>query len=313
MLSEAIKGWKMADKAFSNESKKYRRKQQYKIFRFALLNPTFAKKWFDLLCSEEYLFIRTHRPRLFMKPFRVYMSVLWNKEQRLRAILDTYQFLKERKTLLEQFMIAQQPISVSTFELKDSSRVCLCLGYDERFRKEGELVFFLKPEVSGAFIAGASFSFENTEKEGWVCRIGCVQGADNDHREDKLLQKQMNGLRPKALMIFAIIEFAKDLGISTVYGAGQSIQSFRKKHAIYIERFHKINFNYDKFWKELNGIESENGWFLLPLEMQRKKIEELDTSKRATYRRRYVMMDKIAENISVFILNPNKEDPFQIQ
>lgn len=300
MLSAAIKGWRIAVDAFSAEKKKYRRKQQYKIFRFALLSPSFAKKWFDLLETEPLQHICKHRPRLFMKPFRVYMSVAWNRERRLKTILDTYQLLREKETLLNQLLPVKEGLPLAAFSLKDGSNAFLCLGYDERFRKEGELVIFLKQEISGAFISGVSFSFENTLKEGWVCRIGCIQGADNDYREDKSLQKRMNGLRPKALMAFAVMEFSKGLGVPVVYGAGQIIQPFRKKHAVYIERFHKINFNYDKFWSELNAKESEDGWFLLPSELKRKKMEELDTSKRATYRRRYEMMDKISADIFHF-------------
>lgn len=298
MFSTAIKGWKLAAKAFSGEGKSYCRKQQYKSCWHACMHPHFASKWFKKLYSSEYIHIATHRPRLYLKPFRVYMSTRWDRQQKVKVILDTYEFIQNKGLNFIQAIIDEKHFLTATFRLRDESGASIVLGYDERYRKEGELVLTLQCEKFGNAIAGASFSFENTQNEGWICRIGCIQGYKNkDVNIVKTLQNLMNGLRPKALMVFAVQEFAGQLGIKSVYGAGQSIQAFRRKHAVYIPWFHKISFDYDKLWMESGGSLTKDGWFLLPTIAQRKSMCELKPSKRAAHKRRYEMMDQISAEI----------------
>ena len=137
------------------------------------------------------------------------------------------------------------------------------------------------------------------ENEEWVCRIGCVQGNKSAETENaiKELQKQMYALRPKALMIFIIQEFSRQLGFSALYGVGSKIQAHNKKHFIHIEWLHKLSFSYDTLWKEADGSLDKDGWFKLPIQMQRKSMEEIKSSKRSLYRSRYEMLDKIAAEI----------------
>lgn len=295
MFSSAAKGWELATKAFSEEDKSYRRKQQYKSLWHAWMHPYFASRWFNTLYSPENNLIIQHRPRLYIKPFRVYMSTQWDKNQKVKVILDTYRFIKSKGENFTQAMICEKQFPVAVFKLKDESTASIVLGYDERYRKEGELVLSLVCEKLGGMVAGASFSFENTSEEGWVCRIGCVQGHRNtDVNIAKTAQNLMHGLRPKVLMVFAVYEFAKNLGIQNVYGAGQSIQAFNRQHAVHIPWLHKINFDYDKLWLECRGELKEEGWFLLPNTSWRKEMCELKPSKRAAHKRKYEMMDQIS-------------------
>ena len=82
-----------------------------------------------------------------------------------------------------------------------------------------------------------------------------------------------------------------------LYGVGSKIQAHNKKHFIHIEWMHKLSFSYDTLWKEVDGTPDKDGWFKLPIEMPRKSIEEIKSSKRSLYRNRYEMLDKIAEEI----------------
>ncbi|MGH2644728.1 MAG: DUF535 family protein [Chitinophagaceae bacterium] len=298
MFSAATRGWELAKKAYSNEAKSYRCNQQYKCLWHVLINPHFASRWFKKLYSPEYILITQHRPRIFIKPFRVYMSVRWNKRQKVKVILDTYQFIRSKGEGFLQAIICEKYFRLADFQLKDGSTASIVLEYDERYRKEGELGINLVCEKLGGVIAGGSFSFENKENENWVCRIGCIQGHRNTEVNiAKTAQNLMYGLRPKALMVFVIQEFTKHLGIRSVYGAGQSIQAYRRKHAINIPWFHKISFDYNKLWLEHGGEPEKDGWFLLPSSPLRKDISEIKANKRAGYKRRYEMMDHISTDI----------------
>ncbi len=300
MFPVCIKGWQLAANAFSGERKRYRRKQQYKIFLYTLMSPSFAKEWFDTLYSPEYDQIVKHRPRLYVKPFRVYMSTGWDKHHKMKTILDTYHFINSAGNAFTQVITGKDNLPVACFKLKDGSEASVMLGYDERYRKEGELVLFFVCKQLGGIVAAASFSFERSDSNNWVCRIGCIQGnkTSDENNIAKTAQNLMYGLRPKSFMVFLVQEFARQLGIDAIYGAGQSIQAFRRKHFIHIPVLHTIRQNYNDMWLESGGVLGKDGWFALPLMPKRKTLEEIKSHKRAVYKRRYEMMDSISAEIS---------------
>ena len=288
----------LTEHSFANENPKYIKKQKNKILFHTLLNIPFAKKWFSLIQSEEYKWILLHRPRIYFKPFRVYMSTKWGKNERTKALLSCYAFIKQQP-FLTRVIQEEKPIKLAEFTMKyNGEKGQIYLGYNERFRKEGELVVSLHCDSYQEAICEASFVIDK-ENEEWVCRIGCVQGNKSAETENaiKELQKQMYALRPKALMIFIIQEFSRQLGCSALYGVGSKIQAHNKKHFIHIEWLHKLSFSYDTLWKEADGSLDKDGWFKLPIQMQRKSMEEIKSSKRSLYRSRYEMLDKIAAEI----------------
>ena len=295
LLHDALK---LTEQGFSNENPKYIKKQKNKILFHTLLNIPFAKKWFSLIQSEEYKWVLSHRPRIYFKPFRVYMSTKWGKKERTKALLSCYAFIKQQP-FLTRVIQEEKPIKLAEFTMKyNSEKGQIYLGYNERFRKEGELVVSLHCDSYQEAICEASFVIDK-ENEEWVCRIGCVQGNKSAETENaiKELQKQMYALRPKALMVFIIQELSRQLGCTALYGVGSKIQAHNKKHFIHIEWLHKLSFSYDTLWKEADGTPDKDGWFKLPIEMHRKPMEEIKSSKRSLYRYRYEMLDKIATEI----------------
>ena len=288
----------LTEHSFANENPKYIKKQKNKILFHTLLNIPFAKKWFSLIQSEEYKWVLSHRSRIYFKPFRVYMSTKWGKRERMNALLNCYAFIKQQPFLM-QVIQEEKLVKIADFTMKyNGEKGQIYLGYNERFRKEGELVVSLHCDSYQEAICEASFVIDK-ENEEWVCRIGCVQGNKTAETENaiKELQKQMYALRPKALMIFIIQELSRQLGCSALYGVGSKIQAHNKKHFIHIEWLHKLSFSYDTLWKEADGTPDKDGWFKLPIEMQRKSMEEIKSSKRSLYRYRYEMLDKIATEI----------------
>lgn len=304
IISAAIEGWLYAAVAFADEKKSYRRKQQLKSFFGALTNPCFTSKWYQILKSPDFFFITEHRRRIYLKPYRVYMSTNWTKKQKVKVICDTYRFIMGKGETLKQVINGNKTLEIAHFKLTDTIEASLILGYDERFRKEGELVFSFECSQLGGRIVAAALSFEEVAFEQWVCRIGCIQGIkQNRENSSKTAQKLLNGLRPKSLIIFAIQEFSRQLGCMNVYGAGDSIHAYRRKHAIHLPSLHTIRFDYDSIWNESGGQQNSEGWFKLPLSPSRKSIEELKSHKRALYRRRYAQMDEIALKIATSVKN----------
>ncbi len=298
LLSCAFESWDFATRAYACEGKKSLSKQQWKSFWGAFLHSKFATKWFRILKSPDFVSISYHRPLLYFKPFRVYMSIRWSKQQRMKVILDTYKFINAKGSSFAEVIHQKEGIEMSRFKLSDELEGVLKIGYDDRYRKEGELVFSFDCEQLGGMIISAAVSFEETAAGVWVCRIGCVQGhIKNAENATKVTQKLMHGLRPKALIVFTIQEFSRQMGFSAVYGAGDSIQAYRKKHAIHLPWRHNIQFDYDAIWMESGGIPAKEGWYELPLVPLKKSYEEIKTHKRAVYKRRYQLMDELSDKI----------------
>ncbi len=293
-------GRMLALNAYANERKSYRRKQQWKIALYIFLNPKFVSGWFKLLNSGNLNFIFLHRPLLYVKPFRPYISIRWDKEKKVKVILDTYELLKKKETIFKQIITQKDGVILARLFFDDYD-FFLKLGYDEGFRKEGELVLSLECEQLGGKIVSAAFSFEKVKNEKWICIIGCVQGHNiNSQYPSKLTQRLMYGLRPKSFIIYSLQELSRHFGCYTIYGAGDSIQAYRKKHAIHLPKVHNIHFDYDKFWKEVGGKHIEKGWFELPLMSVRKNMQDIKSKKRSMYRRRYHMLDDLSLRISAY-------------
>ncbi|MCK0204826.1 VirK/YbjX family protein [Ornithobacterium rhinotracheale] len=285
---------RMTDEAYREEGMGYNRKQKMKIVALCLLSPNFARRWFDQLLCTDLQEILKQRKRLFFKPFRVYMSTKWSQSQRMKAILDTYYF-SNQNAFLGRVLKTDGFIKIADVCTKERM-LYLNIGYNDRFRKEGEYVLNLIDAETAIRIYSLSFCFLN-DAEGISCMIGCVQGGiDCSESFLKIVQKAMHGLRPKSFMVYAIQELAKELGCVQVKGVGNKIQSHNKKHLIHIDFLHKLSFDYNKFWEEAGGGEKED-WYLLPIDYLRKPIEEIKSKKRSQYKRRYEMLDIVAGNI----------------
>ncbi len=252
-----------------------------------------------MLKSHDLLLVDTYRPWIYFKPFRVYMSIRWTKKQRVKVIFDTYRFILSKGEVFTQVITRSNDIEIARFKLNDTIEGVLTLGYDYRYRKEGELVLSFECNQLGGRIVAAAFSFEEMEAGRWACRIGCIQGhrIDSGHLS-KTVQKLMHGLRPKSFIVFAIQEFSRQLNFTAVYGAGDAIQAYRRKHAIHLPRWHAIRFDYNVFWNEVGGRLNSDGWYELPLTPVRRSIDEIKTNKRSLYRKRYCMLDDLSLKIA---------------
>ncbi|MCT2562770.1 VirK/YbjX family protein [Chryseobacterium herbae] len=300
MFKISRKAWRFAETAFSNERRKYRRKQQYKSFVLTLINYKSSKYWFEILERERYKEVLSQRPRLFLKPFKVYLSTRYSIEQRIKIICDTYDFIYGEH--IEKIIFGEDHV-VCKFALKNGLPAKLVIGYNDRYRKEGELVLSLVIDHLDGNVASLSFSVEKNEKNEWLCRIGCLQGRPvvNGVYVTKEAQKLMNGIRPKAFLIEILQEFCKTLDIKSINAIGGKCQAQNKKHFIHISLLHTIQFSYNEFWEEMGGQDLGNHWYALPSETSRKNINEVKSEKRASYRKRYELIDSVKSSLCDYL------------
>lgn len=292
------KGWYLAAEGYKDSNPSYRQKQQWKILYHILLDPFFASRWFRILEDQKHHAIFHCRPRLYIKPFRTYISTQWCKNEKLKVIFDTYRFMDAYPEAFSDLLASGKSKPLARITMPGDKELRLILGYEDQFRKEGEIVLSLDCEALGGRIVSTAFSFEEISEGSWACRVGCVQG----HKLKaggltKSAQKLMYGLKPVSFIVFALQELCQSLNCSNILAVGDSIHTYRKKHAIHLPWAHSISFDYDAFWEEAGGEQEKDGWFRLPETYKRKPVSEIKSKKRSQYRKRYAMLDEFSAQI----------------
>ena len=102
----------------------------------------------------------------------------------------------------------------------------------------------------------------------------------------------MYGLRPKALLLFALQQLAATWGVTRLRAAGDEMHIYR-----HWQKRKKLAAGYDEFWIESGGKLADDGMFNLPATFIPREISTLKVNKRQMYKRRYLMLAEIADQI----------------
>ncbi len=296
----AREGWRLATAGYAGEPFLKLLKQQVRWAFAAALKGSDAAGWFD--CSADYP-LRTYvdlNPRMALKPLRVYLSENWKIERKIKVLRDSYAFIESIGAPLRDALFRPGGVVLATIPLPSIGDAELVLGYDNTYRKEGEMVVTLRSPEPGGNIIALAFAFERGDDGAWLLYVGCIQGRNGV--DNKPISKAMHGLFPKAFIVFAIQEIARSLGIGMIFGVGNSIHSHRKKHIIHIKSRHGLTFDYDELWGELGGEPAHEGWFEVPLQLERRPYESIKSNKRSMYTKRYAMLDEVSRQIDTYFL-----------
>ncbi|BDU75065.1 DUF535 family protein [Mesoterricola sediminis] len=297
-LAAAARAWRLSTEAYRGERLSRRLKQNLRWALAAALHPGTALDWFARLDTEGLSPFKEANPILAFKPMRTYLSTRWGAQRRTKVMRETYAFVLWRGGAAREALLKPGGgVPLARVPLGELGEGELLLGFDNRFRKEGEFAVLFEVPALGGRVCSLSFALEWRDN-GLSLFAGCVQGVtEGDEDRMKALGKAMHGLRPKALVVFAAQEVARGLGARELYGAGNTIQVHRRKHLIHIAWAHQLTFDYDAFWSELGGREAFDGWFFLPRRARKRTREEIKPNKRSLYAKRYAMQDDLAAQI----------------
>ncbi|ABR74908.1 DUF535 domain-containing protein [Actinobacillus succinogenes] len=144
----------------------------------------------------------------------------------------------------------------------------------------------------GRSVYDASFTFLPENR----ILIASVQGPNGAEAQElvKTATKQLHGMRPMYMIVHVFRTLADVLAYELLGIAHKNQAKFRwNDHS-------KLLFNYDEFWRENEGALDEEGYWRLPLEVERKPLEEIQSKKRSMYRKRYDMFDSIQRSVRDF-------------
>lgn len=223
-----------------------------------------------------------------------YLSSSWKPWQSLQCIASHYKYLARqcprlilvgREERIELVRVTHEMIEYS-----------IVLDRPSWFMREGELVLSLfQGELR---IVSAAFSFCEESGEP-ALYIGAIQGLHKGIDSQTSLRlfrdatKHFHGLRPRSLMVDVVRMLARVSGVKRIYAIKDQYRHHRHPY-FGTQKNQELGADYDQIWTEHGAIESNfPDFFCLPLLSFRKTPQEIPTQKRAMYRRRFDLLDRI--------------------
>jgi len=268
--------------------------KQAKYCARGLILAPYYKEWFQFLQMPELAVVVRNHPYLYHKLQRPYLNRALNPRQRLEALKQHYRFVATRfSPAMMQEVYATPGRLLATLPLEGVGHFGLCLSCSRK-EKEGDLVIGLLNKDAGWVLFTLAFSITRFEDENKEIFIGGLQG--NTRVRDKGLTisitRGLHGLRPKALLLFALQQLAAGWGVTRLRAAGDEMHIYR-----HWQKRKNLEASYDEFWIESGGKLADDGMFDLPAIFVSRDISTLKVNKRQMYKRRYLMLAEIADQI----------------
>jgi uncharacterized protein len=232
-------------------------------------------------------------PLFYNKLQRSYLSRHLRISERLLALQHHYKFLKKKFSAESFERIFESGMPLATIPTKDCGVFVLNLGYSEISEREGELMLSLKDSSAGELIYFLAFSVRKFPRHRAEVFIGGLQGRKTAPKETIVaVTRALHGLRPKALLLFALQEMCLHWGISALRGVSNRLHIHRS-----CKERRKLLASYDTFWEESGGLLLTDGTYVLPSIFTPRDLESIKPNKRNQYKKRYAMMSDISNQI----------------
>jgi uncharacterized protein len=227
------------------------------------------------------------RPSLIMCVIHPYLNVDWRFEQKLEKISEHYRLLSERLSILR----FAPPAFIALADVGGDIQVRLHkYPYTEH---EGELTVSLyRSELR---LYSLTFTLGKIGAQ-LVAYVGALQGLGSSVTLEiyRSMTHRMHGLRPRDLLVTAFRLLCCSIGVVRILAI-----SDRKR--ICSNSYHnsgaQIFSSFDTAWIECGGVAVDDAFFELSPRLVRRVAKDVPSRKRAQYRRRYEMLDAMAQQI----------------
>ena len=229
-------------------------------------------------------------PFVYEQPQRAFFYNKSSFTERAALIQEHFSFLENALKPDKLLDIYRENDQILWENEHEGEPLRLVLYYEPGQRKEGLLSIILR--LGGRPLYQMIFWIQKNPQGEWSAYIGAMQGPNMDNAKEviKKITKQCHAYRTKNLILHAMQETAKALGLKHLYAVTND-GYYAMNH---LRRDRKLKTNFSDFWAESGGKPCKDGRFYeLPLTEYRKSMEEVPTRKRANYRRRYALMDEI--------------------
>ncbi|MDD6119594.1 MAG: VirK/YbjX family protein [Selenomonadaceae bacterium] len=229
-------------------------------------------------------------PFVYEQPQRAFFYNKSNFEGRMRLLAEHFTFLENKLRPEVLLDIYREHDQILWEDEHDGEPLRLVIYYEPGQRKEGLLSVILR--LADKPLYQMIFWLQKNRQGEWSLYIGAMQGPNMANAKDviKKITKQCHAYRTKNLILHATQEVARALGVQHIYAVTN--YGYYANNHVRMDR--KLKTDFSKFWAESGGTPCEDKRFYeLPLKEHRKSYEEIPTRKRATYRKRFALLDEI--------------------
>jgi uncharacterized protein VirK/YbjX len=226
-----------------------------------------------------------------------YINHEWTVEKRLQVIDQHYRMLNGAAKILADATFGDIELLRMDSEFPG---LRLVLEKAPWFLREGEIVLSIFVNEHRVYSAAFTLGVEGGRT---VAYVGALQGRSIDNVMEiyRSMTHAMHGMRPRDFLLSALKMLVSAVGVEFIWGVCTENQQHRGK---YFAGAHdeKLVADYNEVWVEHGGALLGNGFFELQPRLVFKDIADIPTRKRATYRRRYAMLEKLSSDVNVLCI-----------
>lgn len=267
-------------------------KHQVILLGRALVFLPDIRKWYEISDNPLLTLALRRFPLMSGAIYWPYINHTWKMERRLAAINQHFRMLGGPAAI----------IAHATFDQVELARVDeeyaglrLVLDKTAWFLREGEIVLNLFVNDQRYYSIVFTLGVDAGQP---LVLVGALQGSNSKSalRVYRDITHALHSMRPRDFLMAALKLLCGELGIHRIWAvSGEN----RQHNSPYFGGGHKgkVLVSYNEVWVEHGGRALDNGFFEIPVIVRRKDMSEIPTRKRATHRRRYRMLDKLALDI----------------
>jgi len=252
----------------------------------------------QVLNAEPFTPILRASPAIATKPTRSYLRSSLSASARAQAIVGHYRAASQ--LLSDEGLIATHVDQVRLLTRPSEwGDITVELGWQSGLYREGEWRLLLRLSGRQAFEMSLSIvdaRLVTIALTGDVLWIGALKAchAETGLEDARLLTKELEGIRPKSLLLFIAQTLARHFGLTGILAASNKGHVFNGHPGLR----RRIKADYVRFWIESGGTSVNARTFSLPLSRPTRDISEYKPNKRSQARRRKALEEELEASVA---------------
>jgi uncharacterized protein VirK/YbjX len=243
--------------------------------------------------GEEFARTLLVRPELLGVIEWPYIHKGWGAARRMQAIWAHYDLIEAHPWL--HVPIESRLLMVDLSNVRPG--LTLQLERPQWFIREGELTLSLFQDTTRLY----SVCLTLGKREGEVVAyVGGIQGRNIDAVKEQYadLTKVLHGARPRDFLLVAAGLLCAQVGVTQLLGVCDANRHHRHRYFQGHLDGDRASSDYDEIWSDRGGQPTEDGFMAMKVPFEYRPLDEVSSKKRAMYRRRYELLDQVANSIT---------------
>jgi len=279
-------------------------KHQVILLGRALIFLPDIRKWYEISDNPLLTLALKRFPLMHGMIYWPYINHTWPMERRLAVIDQHYRMLDGPAAIIAR--AAFEEIELVRLQ-EEYSGLRLVLDKTVWFLREGEIVLNLFVNEERIYSIAFTLGIDSGQP---LALVGALQGSNSETAQGiyRNLTHALHGMRPRDFLMAALKLLCGELGIHRIWAVSSDNRQHNSPY-FGVSHKEKVLVAYNEVWLEHGGMALDNGFFEIPAVVRHKEMSEIPTRKRATYRRRYQMLDKLALDIKSICTQHMEQPP----